>query len=207
MREESKRLKTENQEAYLETVRSLHENQREMQNELDLKRKEHFQNMAIRHDEWVQIKEKNDFKLSQLRTANGPLVDIPDLQERVCTQDDQFQTSCTYADASDQFVSQPGYQSHGEIESVGTCTTANNELVGVSVAATGNADDPRGGLAYTRYVPNPDKADAQGYRCSCSYDADDRATIGTYSDGDDEACVKVIVGGEMNNDMYDDIPR
>ena len=54
---------------------------------------------------------------------------------------------------------------------------------------------------------SPDNADAQGYRCSCSYDADDRATIGTYTDGDDEACVKVIVGGEMNNEAYDDIPR
>ena len=86
MREESKRLKTANTEAYLETVRALHEGQRAMQNDLDLKRKEHFQQMAIRHDEWIEIKEKNDFKLNQLRTANGPLVDIDDLEERECTQ-------------------------------------------------------------------------------------------------------------------------
>ena len=90
MREESRRLTTSNQEAYLETVRQLHEGQREMQNSLDTKRREHFVQMAKRHDEWVEIKEKNDFKLNQLRTANGPLVDIDNLVERECTQDDQI---------------------------------------------------------------------------------------------------------------------
>jgi len=124
MREESKRLKTANTEAYLETVRALHEGQRQMQNELDSKRLEHFRNMAVRHDEWVEIKEKNDFKLNQLRTANGPLVDIDDLQERECTVDDMFHTSCTDVDASTAFVEEPGYTSHGTVGSVGICTDA-----------------------------------------------------------------------------------
>merc|ERR1712072_1198978 len=122
MREESKRLKTANTEAYLETVRALHEGQRAMQNDLDMKRKEHFQQMAIRHDEWIEIKEKNDFKLNQLRTANGPLVDIDDLQERECTVDDMFHTSCTDVDASTAFVEEPGYTSHGTVGSAGVCT-------------------------------------------------------------------------------------
>merc|ERR1711939_770567 len=92
MREESKRLQTYNTEQYLETVRALHEGQRQMQNDLDIKRRDHFIDMAKRHDEWVEIKERNDFKLNQLRTANGPLVNIDDLEERVCTQDDMFRT-------------------------------------------------------------------------------------------------------------------
>jgi hypothetical protein len=170
MREESKRLKTANTEAYLETVRALHEGQRQMQNELDAKRLQHFQNMAVRHDEWVEIKEKNDFKLNQLRTANGPLVNIDDLEERECTQDDMFRTSCVDVQSSTAFVTQPGYTSHGTIAATGTCTEA-------EALDTANAE-------------------RQGYRCVCSYDADQVAT-----------CVRVEVDGEDDATLYDDIPR
>ena len=170
MREESRRLKTANTEAYLETVRSLHENQRQMQNELDAKRLEHFQNMAVRHDEWVEIKQRNDFKLNQLRTANGPLVSIDDLEERECTQDDMFRTSCVDVPASSGFVEQPGYTSHGTVRATGTCTEA-------------EANDPG-------------NAEREGYRCVCSYDADDTAT-----------CVRVEIDGEEHATLYHDIPR
>ena len=170
MREESRRLKTANTEAYLETVRSLHENQRLMQNELDAKRLQHFQNMAVKHDEWVEIKERNDFKLNQLRTANGPLVNIDDLEERECTQDDMFHTSCVEKPASAGFVEAPGYTSHGTIAGTGTCTAAD--------------------------AANPAYAEAQGYRCVCSTDADGNDT-----------CVQVTVDGEMDATAYHDIPR
>lgn len=170
MREESKRLKTANTEAYLETVRALHEGQREMQNELDAKRLAHFQQMAIRHDEWVQIKEANDFKLNQLRTANGPLVNIDDLEERVCTQDDMFRTSCVDQPASTEFVEQAGYESHGTVRSTGTCTPEDA------------ADEAN--------------AEAHGYRCTCSTDADGAQT-----------CVRVEVDGELNAELYHNIPR
>jgi len=150
MREESRRLKTANTEAYLETVRSLHENQRQMQNELDAKRLQHFQNMAVRHDEWVEIKQRNDFKLNQLRTANGPLVNIDDLEERECTQDDMFRTSCMDVPADSEFVEQPGYMSHGTVRAVGTCTEAE--------------------------AADPANAEREGYRCVCNDDADGNPT-------------------------------
>lgn len=160
MREESKRLKTANTEAYLETVRALHEGQRQMQNELDAKRLQHFQNMAVRHDEWIQIKEANDFKLNQLRTANGPLVNIDDLEERVCTQDDMFRTSCTDQDATTEFVEQPGYQSHGTVRATGTCTPQD--------AATND--------------------ETRGYRCTCSTDANNVQTcVRVEVDGEENA--------------------
>ena len=124
MREETRRLKTHNQEAYLATVRLLHEGQREMQNKLDLKRRDHFISMAKEHDRWIELKAKNDFKLNQLRTANGPLVDIDALQERQCTQDDMFHTSCTNVAADAKFVTQPGYMSHQTVNEIGTCTEA-----------------------------------------------------------------------------------
>ena len=148
MREESRRLKTANTEAYLETVRALHDNQRLMQNELDAKRLQHFRNMAVKHDEWVEIKEKNDFKLNQLRTANGPLVEIDDLQERVCTQDDMFHTACTEVDASANFMAAPGYTSHGTVGSVGIC----------SAAEAANARNPL------------TSSEARGFRCVCPDD-------------------------------------
>ena len=122
MREETRRLKTHNQEAYLATVRLLHDGQREMQNKLDLKRRDHFISMAKEHDRWIELKAKNDFKLNQLRTANGPLVDIDALQERQCTQDDMFHTSCTNVAADAKFVTQPGYMSHQTVNTIGTCT-------------------------------------------------------------------------------------
>jgi len=172
MREESKRLKTANTEAYLETVRALHEGQREMQNELDAKRLAHFQQMAVRHDEWVQIKEANDFKLNQLRTANGPLVNIDDLEERVCTQDDMFRTSCTDQPASTEFVENAGYQTHGTVRTTGTCT-------------------PEEALA---------NDETRGYRCTCSTSTD--------ADGvETQTCVRVEVDGEMNDELYHNIPR
>ena len=62
-----------------------------------------------------------DHGLNQLRTANGPLVDIDALEERECTQDDRFRTSCTQVDASDKFVTQPGYNTHGTVSSTGVC--------------------------------------------------------------------------------------
>ncbi len=170
MREESRRLKTANTEAYLETVRSLHENQRQMQNELDAKRLEHFQNMAVRHDEWVEIKQRNDFKLNQLRTANGPLVHIDDLEERECTQDDMFRTECVDVPSSSEFVEQPGYTSHGTVRATGTCTEQD--------------------------AADPANAEREGYRCVCSYDADDVAT-----------CVQVEIDGEEHATLYHDIPR
>eukprot|EP01043_Picozoa_sp_COSAG02_P032725 COSAG02_NODE_2200_length_9538_cov_13.322068_2_plen_127_part_00 len=126
--------------------------------------------MAVRHDEWVQIKEANDFKLNQLRTANGPLVNIDDLEERVCTQDDMFRTSCEDKPASTEFVEQPGYQSHGTVRSTGTCTP--------------------------QEAADPSNAEAHGYRCTCSTDADGN-----------EACVRVEVDGENNAELYHDIPR
>merc|ERR1711865_1126983 len=91
------------------------------QNSLDTKRREHFVQMAKHHDEWVEIKEKNDFKLNQLRTANGPLVDIDNLVERECTQDDQFRTSCKDVSASDRFETVAGYQTKSTLGAVGTC--------------------------------------------------------------------------------------
>jgi hypothetical protein len=205
MREESKRLKTANTEAYLETVRALHEGQRAMQNDLDMKRKEHFQQMAIRHDEWIEIKEKNDFKLNQLRTANGPLVDIDDLEERECTQDDRFRTSCTQVDASDKFVTQPGYNTHGTVSSTGvcagddtiTCTEAN---VADPAHPCSSADPDTDGVAGL-VIPNPAKSDNRGHRCVCSYDVAEDS--GLYS----ETCVLVTVDGELDNEAYDDIPR
>jgi len=133
MREESRRLTTSNQEAYLETVRQLHEGQREMQNSLDTKRREHFVQMAKRHDEWVEIKEKNDFKLNQLRTANGPLVDIDNLVERECTQDDQFRTSCKDVSASDRFETVAGYKTQSTLGAVGTCDESDEARNGAEV--------------------------------------------------------------------------
>ena len=172
MREESKRLKTANTEAYLETVRALHEGQRLMQNELDSKRLAHFQQMAVRHDEWVQIKEANDFKLNQLRTANGPLVNIDDLEERVCTQDDMFRTSCTDQPSSAEFVEHAGYQSHGTVRSTGVCTPED--------------------------AADPANEERQGYRCTCSTDADGQPVA---------PCVRVEIDGEDNAQLYHNIPR
>ena len=129
MREESLRLQTRNTEAYYNTVRQLHEGQRKLQNQLDLKRRDHFIQMAKRHDEWVEIKARNDFKLNQLRTANGPLVKIDSLKERECSQDDMFKTECHEVGAKDKFVSQPGYMTHGTVESVqGTKVTVGSEM-------------------------------------------------------------------------------
>merc|ERR1711865_986935 len=129
MREQSMRLQTRNTEAYYNTVRQLHEGQRKLQNQLDLKRRDHFIQMAKRHDEWVEIKARNDFKLNQLRTANGPLTKIPDLKEKECTQNDMFQTECHDVAASSKFVSQPGYMTYGTVKDVvGTTVTVNSEM-------------------------------------------------------------------------------
>jgi hypothetical protein len=123
MREESLRLQTRNTEAYYNTVRQLHEGQRKLQNQLDLKRRDHFIEMAKRHDEWVEIKARNDFKLNQLRTANGPLVKIDDLKERECTQNDMFRTECHEIKANSKFKSQPGYMTHGTVEKISGSST------------------------------------------------------------------------------------
>ena len=129
MREESLRLQTRNTEAYYNTVRTLHEGQRKLQNQLDLKRRDHFIQMAKRHDEWVEIKARNDFKLNQLRTANGPLVGISKLKTRECSQDDMFHTECHEVDASKKFETQPGYMTHGSVEAIkGKDVTIGSEM-------------------------------------------------------------------------------
>ena len=190
MREESKRLKTHNTEMYLDTVRTLHEGQRTMQNDLDKKRRDHFVAMAQRHDEWVQIKERNDFKLNQLRTANGPLVKINDLEERVCTQDDMFRTSCTEQNVSQTFQTSPGYESYGVSEggykTIGTCTP-NEAGYTFSETAAGS---------YVGYSTLPNR----GGSCVCNADA-------TTDTGYEEVCVLVEIDGALKDDLYDTIPR
>merc|ERR1712070_737245 len=189
MREESKRLQTYNTEQYLETVRALHEGQRQMQNDLDIKRRDHFVDMAKRHDEWVEIKERNDFKLNQLRTANGPLVPITELEERECSQDDMFRTSCKQVDVSKTFETAPDYKSHQSMKTIGTCSKSEEGTT-------------------------PER----GYSCVCSTrtcEEDSKKTdsccgaAGCASVDDvfiTDVCVKVVIDGEMKDDLYDSIP-
>ena len=175
MREESRRLQTKNQEAYLDTVRTLHEGQRTMQNALDTKRREHFVTMAKQHDEWVEIRAMNDFKLNQLRTANGPLVDIDKLEERVCTQDDMFHTTCSNVGIADgAFETQPGYKTHATVGDIGTCTEV--------TAATATAD-----ATWSDEDGTVHQDSDHGVRCVKG--------------------VKVSIDGELDNDMYNLIPR
>jgi len=190
MREESKRLQTYNTEQYLETVRQLHEGQRQMQNDLDIKRREHFVDMAKRHDEWVEIKERNDFKLNQLRTANGPLVAIDDLEERVCTQDDMFRTSCKEVDVSKTFETAPGYVSHQTMKELGTCTKSQE------------GTSPERGYSCVCSARTCEKNDDNIDSCCGSNGC-------TSKDGEwvTDVCVKVVIDGEMKDDIYDAIPR
>merc|ERR1712093_885035 len=125
-------------------------------------------------------------------------------EERECTQDDRFRTSCAQVDASDKFKTQPGYNTHGTVSSTGVCS--DSDLYTCQVAdvinpahpcTSANSDtDGIGGLV----IPDPDNADEQGRRCVCSYDVGDD---GLYS----ETCVLVEVDGELDNEAYDDIPR
>jgi len=211
MREESKRLKTHNTEMYLETVRSLHEGQRQMQNDLDAKRRDHFIAMAKRHDEWVEIKEKNDFKLNQLRTANGPLVHIDDLQTRVCTQDDMFHTECVDENSTENFNEAPGYVSSQTVEHVGVCapnsdgfswsTTASGTLMGYS-------SDGYGGSCVCNPAPAGTGITSGGYSAeACELAGED----GEFMDVDgtcyEASCVLVEIAGEMQQNLYHNIPR
>jgi len=191
MREESKRLKTHNKEMYLDTVRTLHEGQRHMQNDLDVKRRDHFIAMAQRHDEWVQIKERNDFKLNQLRTANGPLVNIEDLEERVCTQDDMFHTACVEQDVSATFETAAGYQSAGTVQSIDTCEpyeTGFTWSVTSAGSLVGYSDDSYGGS------------------CVCNQAAPD-SDEDENDDGFEDVCVRVEIDGALVDNLYDGIPR
>jgi hypothetical protein len=206
MKEESKRLKTHNQEMYLDTVRSLHEGQRAMQNDLDEKRKDHFVAMAKRHDEWVQIKERNDFKLSQLRTANGPLVNIDDLEERQCEQDDMFRTSCRNVPSSETFKTSAGYRSGQTVKDIGTCSPTSTDYTWQA-----STSGTRVGYSTLSSTSSPGT-------CTCSPAATDGApytdvTCSTaghawVAGGCFEAtCVLVQIDGEMQDNLYDSIPR
>jgi hypothetical protein len=190
MREESKRLQTYNTEQYLETVRALHEGQRQMQNDLDIKRRDHFIDMAKRHDEWVEIKERNDFKLNQLRTANGPLVPIAELEERECSQDDMFRTSCKQVGVSKTFETMPGYKSHQTMKTIGTCSKAEEGTT------------PEHGyscVCSTRTCEEDSKAID-----SCCGANGCTAVEGVFTT---DVCVKVVIDGELKDDLYDSIPR
>merc|ERR1712188_47708 len=113
MREESNRLQTKNEEEYIDFTRTMDEYMTDMQNRLDADLKEHAQVMAEKADNWAAVKQELEFELNQLKTANGPLVDIEDLQETECSQDEFFQVSCEQVDASDKFEEQEGYVSYG----------------------------------------------------------------------------------------------
>jgi hypothetical protein len=209
MREESKRLKTHNQEMYLDTVRSLHEGQRAMQNDLDEKRKDHFVAMAKRHDEWVQIKERNDFKLSQLRTANGPLVNIDDLEERQCEQDDMFRTSCKNVPSSETFKTSAGYKSGQTVKDIGTCSPTSTDYTWQSTV---------GG---TRVGYSTLSATSSPGTCTCSLATSDGVAFNSatctaaghvFISGPDggcfeATCVLVQINGQMQDNLYDSIPR
>jgi hypothetical protein len=201
MREESKRLKTHNQEMYLETVRALHEGQKQMQNDLDMKRRSHFVDMAKRHDEWVEIKERNDFKLSQLRTANGPLVNIDDLEERVCTQDDMFRTECHQVDSTKSFSTTPGYNSAGTAKSIGTCTKAEEGSYPTKAGS-------KRGVSCVCSVQTCPKIET-GIDTCCGSNGCRTTNVGTAAEPayETDVCVKVEINGEMQKNLYDDIPR
>jgi len=113
MREESNRLQTKNEEDYIDFTRDMDEYMTDMQNRLDEDLKEHAQVMAEKADNWAAVKEELEFELNQLKTANGPLVQIDDLEETECTQDEFFQVSCQQINASDKFEEQDGYVSYG----------------------------------------------------------------------------------------------
>merc|ERR1712196_704926 len=113
MREESNRLQTKNEEEYIDFTRTMDEYMTDMQNRLDADLKAHHEVMQIKADNWVQVKESLEFELNQLKTANGPLVNIEDLKETECTQDSFYQVSCEEVDASQDFVEQAGYVSYG----------------------------------------------------------------------------------------------
>jgi hypothetical protein len=197
MREESKRLKTHNTEMYLDTVRTLHEGQRTMQNDLDQKRRDHFVAMAQRHDEWVQIKERNDFKLNQLRTANGPLVKISDLEERVCSQDDMFRTSCVQQDVSDTFITSPGYESYGVDEATGLPVPGGYKTIGTCAPdEAGYTFTATAAGSYVGYSTLPNR----GGSCVCNADS-------TTTSGYEDVCVLVEIDGALKDDLYDAIPR
>jgi len=116
MREESNRLQTKNEEEYIDFTRTMDEYMTDMQNRLDADLKEHAQVMAEKADNWAAVKQELEFELNQLKTANGPLVDIEDLQETECSQDEFFQVSCEQVDASDKFEEQEGYVTYGSGE-------------------------------------------------------------------------------------------
>jgi hypothetical protein len=113
MREESNRLQTKNEEQYIDFQRDMSEYMTDMQNRLDADLKVHAEVMAQKADNWAAVKEELTFELNQLKTANGPLVDIENLQTTQCTQDDFFQVSCETEDASELFEEGEGYVSHG----------------------------------------------------------------------------------------------
>merc|ERR1712139_225583 len=113
MREESNRLQTKNEEEYIDFTRTMDEYMTDMQNRLDADLKEHAQVMAEKADNWAAVKEELEFELNQLKTTNGPLVQIDDLEETECTQDEFFQVSCQQINASDKFEEQDGYVSYG----------------------------------------------------------------------------------------------
>ena len=61
--------------------------------------------------------------------CTGPLVKLDNLKERECTQNDKFQTECHEVGATDKFISQPGYKTHGTVDSVtGTTVTVGSEM-------------------------------------------------------------------------------
>jgi len=133
MREESNRLQTANEEAYIDFQREQAEYMTEMQNRLDTDLKEHYETMAVKADNWKQVKQQLQFQLNQLKTANGPLVDIDDLKETECEQDEFYQVSCTEVSASDKFQQGTGYVSYGSGEWVEDDETGYYEVDGADV--------------------------------------------------------------------------
>merc|ERR1712196_580267 len=94
MREQSNRLQTKNEENYIDFQRDMSEQMTDMQNRLDADLRDHAQIMAEKSANWDAVKAKLQFELNQLKTANGPLVEIDDLKETECTQDEFYQVTC-----------------------------------------------------------------------------------------------------------------
>jgi hypothetical protein len=100
-KQESARLKTANQEAFIDHKRSLFAHQTAVQNANDAALLAVQQQIAEKNAAIQDNFREGRFIKNQLRTANGPRTAVDDLTTQSCTTDQFFGTSCEDVDYAD----------------------------------------------------------------------------------------------------------
>jgi len=123
-KEESARLKVENQELHIDHKRSLYEHQEAANNRYDAAMKSRLADRAKKRDQIIQDMKQKNFILNSLAQANGPRVKTSDIKEPVCTTDQLGKITCTEGASATPFQTAAGYKTTGEVINIPASSTS-----------------------------------------------------------------------------------